>query len=151
MKYVKADWDPRLPGFHVDPGEYLEQLPRLSGDLPPGARKFATDADHYNFRSARCVKDLELSNVHVPVGRNESMSIRFAPNAWKHEEGLRIEYVGVAYFSMESHREIDWTEAETVILDEIIPTQDGCVHEIALTDATVLVRCSDLRATWGDG
>ncbi|MFF6969140.1 hypothetical protein ACWDYK_33810 [Streptomyces anthocyanicus] len=97
------------------------------------------------------MKDLELADVHVPVGRNESMSIRFAPNAWKHEEGLRIEYVGVTSFSMASHREIDWTEAETVILDEIIPTQDGCVHEIALTDATVLVRCSDLRATWGDG
>ncbi|MFG2541333.1 hypothetical protein ACGFY8_05325 [Streptomyces sp. NPDC048232] len=149
MKYVKAEWNPDLPGFHVDPSAYLAELPRLSESLPPGARQFATAQDHYSFRSTRCVKDLELSGIHVPVGRNERMTIRFAPNEWKHDDGLRIEYVGVTHFSLQRDGEIDWTEIESVVLDEVTPTPDGCVHEIALTDSTILVRCSDLWATWG--
>jgi hypothetical protein len=38
-----------------------------------------------------------------------------------------------------------------VLLDEVLPGEDGgCVHEIALTDASITVRCKDLQAVWGD-
>ncbi|MFF9799035.1 hypothetical protein ACPZ13_01250 [Streptomyces sp. IPPR8] len=149
MKYVKVEWNPALPGFQLDASVYLNELPRLSEDLPPGAREFATAPDHYRFRAARCVKDLELAGIHVPVGKGERLVLRFAPNEWKHEEGLCLVYEGVTHFSVASDREIDWTEVETVVLDEITPAPGGCVHEIALTDSTIVVRCADLRATWG--
>jgi hypothetical protein len=39
---------------------------------------------------------------------------------------------------------------DAVLLDEILPDEDGgCTHEIALTDASILVRCRDLEAVWG--
>ncbi|MES4890404.1 hypothetical protein [Streptomyces sp. NPDC096012] len=41
--------------------------------------------------------------------------------------------------------------ADTVLLDEILPDEDGgCVHEIALTGATITIRCKDLQAVRGD-
>jgi hypothetical protein len=38
---------------------------------------------------------------------------------------------------------------DTVMLDEITPHEDGCRHEIALTDLSIIVHCADLRAVWG--
>jgi hypothetical protein len=40
---------------------------------------------------------------------------------------------------------------DTVLLDESLPDEDGgCLHEIALTDASITVRCADLQAVWED-
>ncbi|MEU9398944.1 hypothetical protein [Streptomyces sp. NPDC048242] len=46
---------------------------------------------------------------------------------------------------------INWMLVDTVLLDEIVPDRDGgCVHEIALTDASITVRCEDLHAVGED-
>jgi hypothetical protein len=149
MKYVKVEWNPKLPGFHVDPTEYLKELPGLEGILPSGAWAFASDSEHYSFRSRRCVKDLELADIVVPVGKEGKLTVHFSPNEWKHDDGLCIEYSGVTHFSIDRDQSIDWMQADTVMLDEIVPHPDGCLHEIALADSTITVRCADLRATWG--
>ncbi|MFJ9818154.1 hypothetical protein ACIRU3_23390 [Streptomyces sp. NPDC101151] len=40
---------------------------------------------------------------------------------------------------------------DTVLLDEILPDEGGGrIHEIALTDVSITVRCEDLQAVWGD-
>jgi hypothetical protein len=150
MKYVTAVWDDG--GFSVDPVAYLAELPRLSADLPPGARSFATDPGHYDIAGAtRCVKDLELAGVHLATDKSGGLVLDFAPNRFKHDSGLRISYSGVTHFSVDYGRSIDWMRADTVLLDEILPDEDGgCRHEIALTDAAITVRCADLRAVWGD-
>ncbi|WP_260476530.1 hypothetical protein [Streptomyces sp. WAC 06783] len=53
-------------------------MPSISGDLPPGARAFATDTDHYDFRSRRCVKDLTLRAVRGAGGKE--MEVEFQHN-----------------------------------------------------------------------
>ncbi|MFJ4581159.1 hypothetical protein [Streptomyces echinatus] len=149
MKYVTAVWDDA--GFFVDPRAYLAELPRLRTALPPGARSFATDPGHYDIAgAARCVKDLELAGIHLTTDKSGGLVLDFAPNRFKHDAGLRISYSGVTHFSVDYGHCIDWMRADTVLLDEILPGEDGgCVHEIALTDASVTVRCADLRAVWG--
>ncbi|MFF7597326.1 hypothetical protein [Streptomyces mirabilis] len=149
MKYVTAVWDDG--GFSVDPGAYLAELPRLGADLPPGARSFATDPGHYDIAGAtRCVKDLELAGVHLATDKSGSLVLDFAPNKFKHDSGLRISYSGVTHFSVDYEHSIDWMLVDAVLLDEILPDEDGgCTHEIALTDASILVRCRDLEAVWG--
>jgi hypothetical protein len=149
MKYVTAVWDDG--GFFVDPGAYLAELPRLRADLPPGARSFATDPGHYDIAGAtRCVKDLELAGVHLATDKSGGLVLDFAPNKFKHDSGLRITYSGVTHFSVDYEHSIDWMLVDTVLLDEILPDEDGgCTHEIALTDASILVRCRDLEAVWG--
>lgn len=149
MKYVTAVWDDG--GFSVDPGAYLAELPRLRADLPPGARSFATDPGHYDIAGAtRCVKDLELAGVHPATDKSGLLVLDFAPNQFKHDSGLRISYSRVTHFSVDYEHSIDWMLVDTVLLDEILPAEDGgCTHEIALTDASITVRCKDLEAVWG--
>jgi hypothetical protein len=157
VKFAKAVWDPEHHGFFVDPHPYLAELPAFLGRLPAGAREFASDPGHYDMRSAHCVKDLELSGVRVATDKSGGLVLEFSPNRFKHDGGLAVTYVGVRHFSIDYLHEIDWMDADTVLLDEILPTGDddgsgdgegGCVHEIVLTDATVTVRCADLRAVW---
>lgn len=148
MKYIKADWDDEFHGFAVDPARYLAELPRLAPALPPGARAFVMEPGHYRFGSVRCVKDLELAEVRVATDRSGTVVLRFAPNQWKHEEGLVIRYTRVTRFSVDYHHGIDWMAADTLVLDEVLPDPVGCRHEIALTDGTITVHGEDLEATW---
>ncbi|MFI5668156.1 hypothetical protein [Streptomyces sp. NPDC051704] len=149
MKYVKADWDSEMHGFNLDPSAYLIELPQMRDALPAGAWAFASYAEHYSMRSARSVKDLELAGISVPTDKRGVLTLEFSANQWKHESGLRIRYSGVSHFSIEYDQSIDWMQADTVLLDEILPRHDGCSHEIALTDASITVHCQDLEAVWG--
>ncbi|MGW0909334.1 hypothetical protein [Streptomyces sp. NPDC002853] len=155
MKYMLADWDDEWHGFRVDPREYLAVLPTLREALPDGAWAFASDPEHYTFSGLRCVKDLELTNITLPVqtthGTGETAVLTFAPNKWKHDEALRIEYTGVTHFAIDYARSIDWTQTITLLLDEVLPSEaedGGVTHELELTDATITIHCADLTATW---
>lgn len=149
MKFVKVAWNPELQGFHTDAQAYLAELPRLRDALPPGAWNFASDPGHYSMRNTRCVKDLELSGIDVATDKSGRLTLQFSPNEWKHDTGLTINYSGLRHFSINYQDEVDWMQADTVLLDEILPDQDeGCVHEIALSDASIVVRSKDLQAVW---
>jgi hypothetical protein len=152
VKFVKADWNAEQHGFYLDPTPYLDELPKLHDELPVGARAFASDPAHYDMggrSNTRCVKDLELAGIHLAMDKSGGLFLEFEPNQWKHDSGLRISYTRVHYFSIEYDHSIDWMRVDTVLLDEILPDEDGgCVHEIALTDATITVRCQDLEAVW---
>ncbi|CAG6397837.1 hypothetical protein SCOCK_60170 [Actinacidiphila cocklensis] len=64
-----------------------------------------------------------------------------------HDCGLRVTYSGVKHFSIDNEHSTDWMPVDTVLLDEILPDGDGgCVHELALTDVVITIRCEDLRA-----
>ncbi|MCX5232354.1 hypothetical protein [Streptomyces sp. NBC_00233] len=130
----------------MDPARYLSLLPSISGDLPPGARAFATATDHYDFRSKRCVKDLTLRAVRGAGGAE--MEVEFQHNCWKHDQDLVIRYSGVTGFVIDPADEDRGTDLGTVVLDEILPHGDGCSHEIACWDGTLTVVCRDLQATW---
>jgi hypothetical protein len=41
-----------------------------------------------------------------------------------------------------------WTSDRQVILDEILPHDHGCSHEIACWSGSLTVVCRDLTATW---
>jgi hypothetical protein len=159
MRFVKTHWQDH--GFYVDPTAYVAELPRLRGVLPPGAWAFASDPGHYDIPGAvRCVKDLELAGIHPATDKSGRLVLEFAPNRFKHDSGLRVSYAGVRHFSVDYHCAIDWMRVDTVLLDEILPDEEagedgveagGCVHQIALTDASITVRCQDLHAEWGGG
>ncbi|MGJ7414860.1 hypothetical protein AB9128_03220 [Streptomyces cinereoruber] len=146
MEYVNLDAQVGDLSGVLDPARYLSHLPSVSGDLPPGARAFATDADHYDFRSRRCMKDLTLRAVRGAGG--EEMEVEFQHNCWKHDQDLLIRYVGVSGFAIDPVDEDRGTDLGAVILDEILPHRDGCSHEIACWDGTLTLVCRDLQATW---
>ncbi|MER5726847.1 hypothetical protein ABT084_00590 [Streptomyces sp. NPDC002138] len=129
------------------PARYLERLPSLADALPPGARDFATDPDHYDFSGKRCVKDLELQQIRGGEAGDQQAELRFRHNCWKHDEDLVIRYTGVSRFHTDAEPE-DRADLGTVILDEVLPHRSGCSHEIAFWNGTLSVVCRDLVATW---
>ncbi|GAA2411007.1 hypothetical protein GCM10010420_44820 [Streptomyces glaucosporus] len=152
MKYVVVSWDAECRGFWTDPRDYVHALDLLRGDLPEGAREFATDPSHYDFYSERCVKDLRLSKMELPGTTPGDLRIVFSPNPWKHAAGLVIEYSGVRRVDISEGR-CPWDQDEgygTVLLDEILPSEAGCSHEIALSVSTLRIECADLVAGWAE-
>ena len=150
MRYVKVEFT--REGTYSDPRPYLQQLPTLANSLPPGARAFATDPEHYNYYGRRCVKDLKPQ--HLTAGEDNGTSwleLGLRHNCWKHEEDLTIRYSGVERVTMDlADDRLDITHLQGVILDEILPNERGCTHEIACLSGSPTITCEDLVATWAD-
>ncbi|MEY9211656.1 hypothetical protein NI17_009350 [Thermobifida halotolerans] len=150
MKYVHVEPLQDQYGYHLDPQNYLQVLPQLSGDLPPGAAAFAADPDHYNFRGYRCVKDLELGKATLVDDQGQiTLEFILTPNEWKHESGLCIRYSDVQSFRTDAE-ESDGTlpRLGALQLDEVLPHPSGTSHEISFTCGSILVVAADLVATW---
>lgn len=145
-------------GYFLDPRAYVDHLPTIRNLLPPGASSFATDPSHFDFSSVRCVKDLRFLGISlVDSGGQLSLEIRFAPNRFKHDAGLSIHYSDVTGISIEAppaSRPVDvWPETRRlgdVQLDEILPHDSGCSHEIVMTGGSITVVSADLMAKWDD-
>jgi hypothetical protein len=157
MKLVKVSQEREpWPSNLLDPQPYLDALPGLSAQLPAGARAFALDPDHYDFSSVRCVKDLRIASVAVAEGgyARLKVEIRLEPNRFKHDAGLIILYDDVIGLTVEAGPQGDqrvWPDTPRlgdVQLDEILPHDHGCTHEVKLTGGSILVTCGDLHAEW---
>jgi len=135
-------------GNSIDPLAYLDQLSDLAPRLPTGARAFATDPDHYDFYGERCVKDLKIETMRFGADDDgATFEIHFRHNCWKHEEDLRITCHGLANLGLETDLDEKWGR-QIVVLDEILPHEYGCSHEIACHAGTLTVVCGDLDAVW---
>lgn len=157
MRYVKVELvcDPS-PGYSLDADEYLAVLPEIQAELPEGARRFASDEEHYNFFGPRCVKDLKLSKATVSDSSDQiSVEFEFAPNKFKHDHGLIVRYTDVAELTVHvtaPPRKADvWPDSRRLgdlQLDEILPHERGVSHEIKFIGGVIRVVASDLHAEW---
>ncbi|WP_336157956.1 hypothetical protein [Amycolatopsis sp. VC5-11] len=144
MKHVRVE--ATETGNYLDPQAYLRLLPALSAELPPGARAFAADPDHYDFPGKRCVKDLVLDTLLRGTTDGEDwLQLGFRHNCWKHDEDLNIRYLGLRTLT---HDPADWTGFGSVTLDEILPHDHGCSHEIGFLAGSLTVVSRDLTASW---
>ncbi|MFJ1754854.1 hypothetical protein [Kitasatospora sp. NPDC088134] len=149
MKYVNVEWDDRDRGFVLSAIDYLAALAE-GLELPPGASAFAREPGHYNYTSRRCVKDLALDRILWSPRGSGILEISFLPHPAKHDEGLVLSYRGVAEFSVgRSEADPDAREPDTVLLDELLPDEAGCAHEIELTNSCITIACADVEAVWG--
>src|SRR5206468_11355447 len=119
----------------------------LFRSLPQGARQFALDNEHYNFFGPRCVKDLRLSRAIISDSNDQlSVQLGFAPSEFKHDQGLVIEYADVIEFDIDvtaSPRTTNiWLHSRRLgdlQLDEILPHERGCSHEIRFTGGVIRI------------
>jgi hypothetical protein len=144
MQYVRID------GV-IDPLPYLDALAGLATRLPPGAARYATDPDHYDFYGARCPKDLSLREVVAGDEGELSLVVRFAANPHKHNGDLVVRYRGVVEWAAGAgDRPPGGTHRlGTVVLDEVLPDPAGCRHEVAFTNGSLVVVAADMDARWG--
>ncbi|MEU8407045.1 hypothetical protein AB0C19_12655 [Micromonospora sp. NPDC048842] len=148
MRYVSLERT--RDGILHDPSAYLEQLPSLADSLPDGARRFATEPGHYDFFGQRCVKSLKPTRLTSgETGGSRWLELYLQHNCWKHEEDLTIRYRGVRSLTFEpADRELDVAQLLDVMLDEVLPHEQGCRHEIACLAGRMIVTSEDLTATW---
>lgn len=87
-------------GYLLDPNRYLDWLDESSGLLPAGAAAFATDPDHYDIHSLKCVKDLGLARTVLKDGL-EGLSVEILLGIHDSDrKGWDIRYSNVAAFSI---------------------------------------------------
>lgn len=148
MRYVEVHWDDELPGFQCLADPYLEVLPSL--ELPPGALGFVTDPAHYDLDSGRGIKNLEPEQILLASDDPQATVFRYRGNDWTHEASLEIAYLSVVDVRFETTTVTNAGPPGlgAVLLDEILPHDVGCTHELALTKGRILVTCADLVATW---
>lgn len=151
----------------IDPGPYLAALGSFADQLPPGARSFAEFPEHYDYRAFRqgpgdirpsgtayCTKDLKLLTLAAEApkqGLVVSASLAFPGD--HSAADLTIRYLDVHELSL-----VDATgPAEPVarstrlgrlMMDEVVPDDAGAVHFMDFEWGSLVVRCSDLHATW---
>lgn len=100
-------------------------------------------------RSARCSSRFASRTPGPGSGAGEDwLQLGFRHNCWKHEEDLSIRYVSVSSLSLEAVHQSDWATFGPVTLDEILPHEHGCSHEIGFLDGSLTVVSRDLAATW---
>lgn len=150
MKYVNVEFTES--GTFSDPRPYLERLPSLAPSLPPNARAFATDPEHYNFTGKRCVKDLKPQRLTSGgAGGASWLELELKHNCWKHDDDLVIRYTGVQRVTLDPPGELsEVPRLQGVLLDEILPSDHGCTHEFTCLAGSLVVVCADLTATWID-
>lgn len=63
---------------------------------------------------------------------------------------LTIRYSGVRSVEVadDDGGPIELSDSNTVRLDEVLPHEAGCSHELRLTTGTVRIVCADLTAEW---
>ena len=142
MELVVVEWQDGA--LMHDPSPYLDKLPELGPRLPAGARAFASDPEHYDFAGPRCVKDLEFGGLSLGGGPL-ALELRLEANPWKHSERLVIRYAGVAGVRVGGDPKVGLSSLR---LDEILPHEHGCSHELMFLTGTVQVICADLQARW---
>lgn len=147
MEHVVVRWEPANGGYWVDPRPYLEALTTIGPTLPPGARAYAEDPDHYNFASGRCVKDLWFGSLRLDDGARVAR-LTLLPHSSKHELSLVLEYLGVESTTGVRDRDPGAGWFGSVLLDELIPIAAGVLHELALTGGTIRIVARDVVAHW---
>lgn len=139
---------PEAHGYWLDPSAYLAILPKLARDLPPGASDFALDPHHYDFVSDRSVHDLWFRSLTLDDA-NSAASLSLGDSNEKRAYGLNLVYSGLVRIVVDRQRDPADERLGQVLLDELRPSPEGFVHEIALTGGSLLVVARDLEAAWG--
>ncbi|MFD5795480.1 hypothetical protein ACFWIO_18460 [Streptomyces diastatochromogenes] len=146
MRYVELTGGEGEEAGFIDPRPYLDRLPSLAPELPPGARAFATDPGHYDFGGRRCVKDLRPERVRRTGDGN--LEIRFRHNCFKHDEDLLVRYTGVSRFQSDVLGVCDPASLGDGCRAESVPHPGGGTHALACRPGTLVVACRDLEAEW---
>jgi hypothetical protein len=75
--------------------------------------------------------------------------LRLGHNCWKHDEDLTIRYAGVRTVTTNpTDAAAHPTELVSVVIDELLPHEHGCSHQVAFLTGSATITCADLSATW---
>lgn len=153
MRYIKIE--EIRGGFSLDPTAYLDILPSILPYLPAGAQAFVSDPAHFDLFSDRFVKDLKPQTfLKTALEGDVSGELYLAPYQFRHDQALILRYSGLRKISAQTRdgRPVsdlkDLRDLAYLQLDEVLPVDGGCSHELSFTNGRMLVLCRDFTATW---
>jgi hypothetical protein len=133
-------------GTMTDVLPYLEWLGAHADELPPGARAFALDPEHYDFSHEWCPRSASFDRMSTRY-TDDGVVVTLVLAAWG---GAPPEFV-LRYDGV-SHVELDGDHGgfprSGLLVDELLPHADGVSHELVLRSGTITVVARDLTAGW---
>ena len=102
----------------------------------------------YDFVSDRSVHDLWFRSLTLDDA-NSAASLSLGDSNEKRAYGLNLVYSGLVRIVVDRQRDPADERLGQVLLDELRPSPEGFVHEIALTGGSLLVVARNLEEAWG--
>ncbi len=144
MRYASVQFSD--DGTMTDVRPYLEWLDAHADELPPGARAFALDPEHYDFSHEWCPRSASFDRMSTRY-TDDGVVVTLVLAAWG---GAPPEFV-LRYEGV-SHVELDGDHGgfprSGLLIDELLPHADGVSHELVLGGGTITVVARDLTAGW---
>ena len=136
-----------LTDLPMSPRMYMDGLETLAEDLPTGARRFATYADHYTptLRGVQWLGDAQLRALTM-----DEVVLRLHRQKGRHLEDLAIAYQGVSSYSVRVNGKVRSGGLGKVLVDQLLPCEKGVAHHIELTGGSISVESRDIQASWVD-
>ncbi len=133
-------------GTMTDIRPYLEWLGAHADELPPGARAFALDPEHYDFSHTWCPRSASFDTMSVQF-TDDGVEVILVLAAWGGAPPeFVLRYRGVSH--VESDGDHGGYPRSGLLVDELLPHPDGVIHELEFTGGTITVVARDLTAGW---
>lgn len=144
MRYVTVQSSDGGTMTDVDP--YLEWLGEHADELPPGARAFALDPEHYDFSRTWSPRSASFDRMSTRF-TDDGVEVTLVLAAWG---GAPPEFI-LRYHAVsrvESDGDHGGRPRSGLLVDELLPHTDGVSHELKFTGGTITVVARDLTAGW---
>ena len=133
-------------GTMTNPRPYLEWLGEHAHELPPGARAFALDPEHYDFSHQWSPRSASFDRMSTRF-TDDGVEVTLVLAAWGGAPPeFVVRYRGVS--RVESDGDHGGFPRSGLLVDELLPHADGVSHELEFTGGTITVVAADLTAGW---
>jgi hypothetical protein len=133
-------------GTMTDVHPYLEWLGEHADELPPGARAFALDPEHYDFSHEWSPRSATFDRMSTR-STDDGVEVTLVLAAWGGAPPeFVLQYDGVT--RVESDGDHHGLPRSRLLVDELLPHTDGVSHELEFTGGTITVVARDLTAGW---
>ncbi|MEV0949665.1 hypothetical protein [Promicromonospora sp. NPDC050249] len=129
-------------GTTTDVRPYLAWLDAHADELPPSARAFALDAEHYNFTHQWCPRSASFDQLSTRFTDDGLVGTLVLAGYGGAPPEFVLRYDGV------SRIELDGDQDGGLLVDELLPHADGVSHELVFRGGTITVVARDLTAGW---
>lgn len=140
MRYATVEFSDN--GTMTDPRPYLEWLDAHADELPPGARAFALDPEHYNFTHQWCPRSASFDQLATRFTDDGIVGTLVLAGYGGAPPEFVLRYDGV------SHLQLDGDQVGGLLVDELLPHAAGVSHELVFFGGTITVVARDLTAGW---
>lgn len=133
-------------GTMTDVRPYLAWLGDHADELPPGARAFALDPEHYDFSHPWSPRSASFDRISTRF-TDDGVEVTLVLAAWGGAPPeFVVRYRGVTH--AESEGDHGSRPRSGLLVDELLPHTNGVRHELVFTGGTITVVAHDLTAGW---